>query len=148
MLSDKLYQLRKKSGLSQEQLAEALNVSRQSVSKWESGLSMPESEKLIAISEYFGVTLDYLMKDGEEASPEKESGEKPEAKARWVSGLLICVAGAVGLIVWGLISIFQPSASNQIGASSAIHIDGNGIFLVLCVAAILIGAGLLLKNKK
>ena len=60
MLSEKLYQLRKKSGLSQEQLAEQLNVSRQAISKWESGTAVPESEKLITISNYFGVSVDYL----------------------------------------------------------------------------------------
>jgi len=148
VLSDKLYQLRKKSGLSQEQLAEQLNVSRQSISKWESGVSTPESEKLIAISEYFGVTLDYLMKDVEEEPPKKESGEKPERRGRSIFGIIICAAGIAGLMIWGLISIFSPSASDQIGASSTIHIDGNGIYLSLCVAAILIGAGLLLKNRK
>ena len=52
MLSEKLYMLRKRSGLSQEQLAEQLNVSRQAISKWESGTSIPESDKLIAVSEY------------------------------------------------------------------------------------------------
>jgi len=52
-LSEKLYSLRKKSGLSQEQLAEQLGVSRQAISKWESGQSVPESEKLIAISNFF-----------------------------------------------------------------------------------------------
>ena len=63
-LPEKLYALRKKSGLSQEQLAEALNVSRQAISKWESGSAMPESDKLLALSNYFGVSLDYLLKDG------------------------------------------------------------------------------------
>ena len=62
-LSEKLYALRKKSGLSQEQLAERLNVSRQAISKWESGVSIPETEKLIAISAYFKVSLDYLVKE-------------------------------------------------------------------------------------
>lgn len=63
-LPEKLYALRKKSGLSQEQLAEALNVSRQAISKWEGGSAMPESDKLLALSNYFGVSLDYLLKDG------------------------------------------------------------------------------------
>lgn len=63
-LPEKLYTLRKKSGLSQEQLAEALNVSRQAISKWEGGSAMPESDKLLALSNYFGVSLDYLLKDG------------------------------------------------------------------------------------
>lgn len=61
-LPEKLYTLRKKSGLSQEQLAEALNVSRQAISKWEGGSATPESDKLLALSNYFGVSLDYLLK--------------------------------------------------------------------------------------
>ncbi len=148
MLSDKLFQLRKKSGLSQEQLAEKLNVSRQSISKWESGASTPEVEKLITISEYFGVTLDYLMKDVEEGPPEKARSKRPGIHGWSIFGILLCIPGIVILILWGLISIFSSSASDQIGASSTIEIDGNGIFLILCAAAILIGAGLLLKNKK
>lgn len=61
-LGEKLYGLRKKRGLSQEQLAECLNVSRQSISKWEGDITYPEADKLIALSEYFQVSLDYLMK--------------------------------------------------------------------------------------
>lgn len=64
-LSEKLYTLRRKSGLSQEQLAEQLNVSRQAISKWEAGQSIPESDKLLSISNYFNVSLDYLMKEDE-----------------------------------------------------------------------------------
>lgn len=65
MLAEKIYSLRKKSGLSQEQLASELNVSRQAISKWEADSSVPESEKLIAFSEYFQVSVDYLIKDEE-----------------------------------------------------------------------------------
>ena len=61
--SEKLIKLRHKEGISQEQLANRLDVTRQSVSKWESGAAMPELTKLIAISELFGVTIDYLVKD-------------------------------------------------------------------------------------
>ncbi|MCL1824256.1 MAG: helix-turn-helix domain-containing protein [Oscillospiraceae bacterium] len=62
---EKLQKLRKEKGMSQENLAELLDVSRQSVSKWESGQSYPETEKLIALSDIFGVTLDSFIKDGE-----------------------------------------------------------------------------------
>ena len=62
-LSEKLYTLRKKSGRSQEQIAEQLNVSRQAISKRETGQSVPESDKLLAISSYFNVSLDYLLKE-------------------------------------------------------------------------------------
>ncbi len=62
IFSDKLRLLRNQAGLSQEELADKLNVSRQSVSKWESGISFPEIEKLIAISELFDVSIDNLLK--------------------------------------------------------------------------------------
>ena len=58
-LSEKLYELRKKRALSQEQLAEQLGVSRQAISKWESGKAVPETDTLISISKYFDVSLDY-----------------------------------------------------------------------------------------
>jgi len=62
---EKLQNLRKEKRLSQEELAEMLGVSRQSVSKWESGITYPETDKLLIISEIFGVTLDSLLKDGD-----------------------------------------------------------------------------------
>lgn len=61
--AEKILGLRTKSGLSQEALAEKLMVSRQAVSKWESGVTLPETEKLIIISNMFGVSLDYLLKE-------------------------------------------------------------------------------------
>ena len=61
-VSEKILQLRKANGFTQEELAEKLNVSRQSVSKWESGQSVPELEKLVALSEIFQVSTDHLLK--------------------------------------------------------------------------------------
>ena len=63
-LGQKIAELRKKSGLSQETLAEKMNVSRQAVSKWESNQSIPDIEKIVDLSELFGVTTDYLLKNG------------------------------------------------------------------------------------
>lgn len=63
ILADKIIKLRKQRGWSQEQLAEMLNVSRQSVSKWEGGLSIPDLDKIIKMSSLFGVSTDYLLKD-------------------------------------------------------------------------------------
>lgn len=73
---NRLYELRKNSGLSQEELAELLDVSRQSVSKWESDKGYPEMTRLIFLSDYFSVSLDYLMR-GEKQ--EKLSEQKQEA---------------------------------------------------------------------
>lgn len=62
-LAEKLFELRKKKGWSQEKLAEQINVSRQSISKWESGQVLPEIEKIIELSKIFQVTTDYLLLD-------------------------------------------------------------------------------------
>ena len=67
--NNKLYELRKQKGLSQEELASRLNVSRQTVSKWEVGDSTPDMEKLIAMSDLFGVSLDELVLDKAPAQP-------------------------------------------------------------------------------
>ena len=63
--SEKLSILRKARGLTQEQLAEKLDVSRQSVSNWESGQATPDLEKIVALSTVFNVTTDYLLKSSE-----------------------------------------------------------------------------------
>lgn len=63
IFADKLIQLRKKAGWSQEELAEQMNVTRQSVSKWEGAQSVPDLEKIIRLSQLFGVSTDYLLKD-------------------------------------------------------------------------------------
>lgn len=63
ILADKIMTLRKKTGWSQEELAAQLNVSRQSVSKWEGAQSIPDMDKVVQMSRLFGVTTDYLLKD-------------------------------------------------------------------------------------
>lgn len=75
ILADKIIFLRKQHSWSQEQLAEQLNVSRQSVSKWESGLSIPDLDKIIKMSEIFGVSTDYLLKDSIEEIPRTATEE-------------------------------------------------------------------------
>ena len=62
-ISQKILLQRKKKGISQEDLANALNVSRQAVSKWESSQSVPYMDKIVALSSYFNITTDYLLKD-------------------------------------------------------------------------------------
>ncbi len=63
IMADKIIEQRKKNGWSQEELAEKLNVSRQSVSKWEGAQSVPDLNKVIAMASIFGVSTDYLLKD-------------------------------------------------------------------------------------
>lgn len=143
MLSEKIYTLRKKSGLSQEQLAEKLNVSRQAVSKWESGISMPESEKLILLSEFFGVSVDDLIKD----KSKKTNYNTKTKDYTTIIGIMLSIAGVIGMLIWEILSITSSNVSQQISESSAIQLDGNAIFLIICICTILIGIIVLLRKK-
>ena len=77
--NNKLYELRKQKGFSQEELAGRLNVSRQTISKWEIGESTPDMEKLIAISDLFEVSLDELVK-GEKAESRETSEQTSKSE--------------------------------------------------------------------
>ena len=79
-LNERIYYCRKKTGLSQEALAEQLGVSRQSISKWENGDAVPEIGKLRLLAKVFGVTIDWLLSEDEleeisvNSEVEKETG--------------------------------------------------------------------------
>ena len=75
ILADKIIELRKKNGWSQEDLAEKLEVSRQSISKWEGAQSVPDMNKILKLSEVFSVSTDYLLKDEMELD---SPGEAPK----------------------------------------------------------------------
>ena len=98
---EKLADLRRRSGMSQEQLADRLGVTRQSVSKWESGTAMPELVKLIALSELFDVSVDYLVKDwiedpgGPRSGTEEVSSRQADRLEKKVDELTNYVRGKV-----------------------------------------------------
>ena len=103
-VGERIQQLRKAAGLSQEQLAEQLDVSRQSVSKWELNDAAPEISKIIALSELFGISTDELLKGAESipaAAGEKESiaaiARLNAAEKRIRTGFITAVAGLIML---------------------------------------------------
>ena len=77
--SEKLLKLRKEQGLSQEELAERLAVTRQAISRWENGETMPDAPNLLKLSDLFDVSIDALLREGE--CPGKISAAEPEEKA-------------------------------------------------------------------
>lgn len=81
-LSEKLQALRKRKGLTQEELAEALFVSRTAVSKWESGRGYPSIDSLKAVSKYFGITIDELLSSDELLTIADEDNRQKEARMR------------------------------------------------------------------
>lgn len=106
-LGERIYELRTKKGMSQGDLAEALDVSRQSISKWETGSSVPELDKLIKLSQLFGVTLDELILDKapEEAPPPPEpqiiyvEREAPRSTRKTAGVILLCFSALIWLLV-------------------------------------------------
>lgn len=84
-LNDKIFYCRKKSGMSQEDLAEKLCVSRQAISKWECGTAVPELDNLYALSNLFGVTTDWLLDDKaepDETKSDQRSDEMPKEETK------------------------------------------------------------------
>ncbi len=112
---ERLTILRKSRGMSQEQLAEQLDLARQTISKWELDQSTPDLEYIIQLSELFGVTTDYLIK-GEEPterlSPEKQQvlSEKPPKGYTWCffGGLTFILNSLMGIIALVICSVFVP----------------------------------------
>lgn len=152
---EKLYELRKKHGLSQEQLAEVLNVSRQSISKWEGNVNYPDSDKLIALSDYFHVSLDYLMKaDWREESglsgEDTPKADQPRKQTALLAGVTICIASVIGLIWFGLVSFLLPDSHEQIGASSIITLNGTALLVLFLFGLLIVGVALIIRflNKK
>lgn len=84
IFADKLIELRKRAGMTQEELADKMNVSRQSIAKWEGAQSVPELSKILRLSQIFGVSTDYLLKDELEL-PDSVSGQTWEDARRNVS---------------------------------------------------------------
>ena len=86
LLSEKIMSLRKRNGWSQEELAQQLGVSRQSVSKWESMASIPDIQKIMAMSELFAVSTDYLLKDELEELPATATANADTATSDSIAG--------------------------------------------------------------
>ena len=135
-LSERLLQLRREREVSQIELAETLNVSRQAVSRWETGQSTPSAEKLQFLAEFYGVTLDELFYSVEEKTKPQEAA--PQAteenpKRKWV--FLCAAAVVIVLLIAVLIAVIDHKASNEdvkeptpIGELDGVVIETDGIF--------------------
>lgn len=151
ILADKIITLRKKAGWSQDELAQQLNVSRQSVSKWEGAQSMPDMERIVQLSRLFGVTTDYLLKDeleAEEYSPaDNESTLRRVTMEEASSYLDIRRADAPKIALATFLCIISPAALILLAALSEMNIGlgeqaaaGIGmcaLFLIVAIAVVL-----------
>ena len=150
IFADKLIRLRKKMGLSQEELAFKMNVSRQAVSKWESAQSIPDLDKIVNLSRVFNVTTDYLLKDEIEDSGEEMENTVPNVilleevnkylrHTNMVSikmgiGTFLCILSPLVLIVLALLS---DETIGFISSTLAVIIGLSTLFIFVLTAVIL-----------
>lgn len=157
-LGDKIFQLRKQAEWSQEELAERCGVSRQSVSKWESGQSTPDLDKLVALSQLFGVTTDSLLKEetvlqsaeGPVETIWRVSGEDAQdfldcmaqAGQRLGIGIALCTLSPAWLVAAccladaGMIPISEDMAGG-LGTAILLVIVAGGVMLFLSVSGMM-----------
>ena len=151
ILADKIIDLRKKQGWSQEELAEMVNVSRQSVSKWEGAQSIPEMDKIIKLSEIFSVSTDYLLK--EDIELEKPTVSSTDSIVRTVSleqankyiditkqnsksislGVFLCIIAPIGVL------IAEPLAELMNISDKIDQVQTIGLISVLVIVAVAVG---------
>lgn len=160
ILAEKIMQLRKKNGWSQEELAEKLNISRQSVSKWESGASIPDIDRIVALSGLFGISTDYLLKDEieEEKFSETEdvydgarmrsiSLEEANLFMALVRKLAVRFAGAVALCILAVIPLVLSAGMAEYGAIGMSEDMAGGIGVTILLILVAIGVAVLILNS-
>ena len=92
-MADRIQYLRKSKGISQEELADKVGVSRQAVSKWESEQSTPDLEKIIIMSDFFGVTTDYILKGIEPVADKEQKNKELTSKVLYISSTAFVAIG-------------------------------------------------------
>lgn len=109
-LSDKILKLRKIKGLSQEELAEKLNVSRQAISRWENETAQPDASNVLNLSKLFGVTADYLLNDDYQSDFDvpvvRQSESAARNKIKNVIALCVAIFGLIGNFIVYVLSRF------------------------------------------
>lgn len=147
ILADKIILQRKKNGWTQEELAELMGVTRQSVSKWESAQAIPDIKKVIALSELFGVSTDYLFKDEIDepdfVEPKENLPQVTLAQAheflqiKETTGRMIAVAVSFIIIaVAGWLGLTGISEVRQVSSGGLTSLSGLALLLVLITLAV------------
>ncbi|MBE6573975.1 MAG: helix-turn-helix transcriptional regulator [Ruminococcaceae bacterium] len=132
--NEKLQELRKQKGLTQQELAEALYVSRTAISKWESGRGYPNIDSLKAIAGFFSVTVDELLSGDELLNIAEEDAKR---KTRNFRDLIFGLLDLCTLLLLFL-PLFGQRTKEEIQAVSLLHLDGTGAYLNVAYFAVII----------
>ena len=116
-LKEKLVDLRKKKGLSQVELAEAINVSRQAISRWEVGSAMPSADNLMWLSKFYEVSMDELMgvatDDKQPANEEQQITSKKPVFLKKIAIVLCVIAVFISISAWIVFSAYKNRESSE-----------------------------------
>lgn len=116
-LKEKLVDLRKKKGLSQAELAEAINVSRQAISRWEVGSAIPSADNLMWLSKFYEVSMDELMgvdtDDKQPTKKEQQITSKEPVFSNKIAIILCVIVVFIGVVAWILFGIYKNRESNE-----------------------------------
>ena len=134
--NEKLQELRKKKGLTQEELSKSLYVSRTAVSKWESGRGYPNTDSLKEIAKFFSVTVDYLLSSSEVLTIAEEEQRKKEGNFRNVAFGVLDVSFAMLLFL----PFFAERKNGLVQAVSLVSLTEISLCLRICYFAVVIGA--------
>ena len=157
IFAEKLVRLRKKAGWSQEELAEQMNVSRQSVSKWEGAQSVPDLEKMIRLSRLFGVSTDYLLKDEieetgailtdmEETSVRNVSMEEANAFLSVKAETSKTIAGATFLCILSPVCLLLLGAASEIASLNVSENTAGGIGMIVMLVMVAIAVAIFIHS--
>ena len=132
-MGEKILNMRKARGWSQEELAERVGVTRQAVSRWESGSAKPDADKIVAICDLFGVSADYLLRDmagGEMQYWEKPAGQKSREAKPWFSWAAAAFGGVTLFILGILASVNRTYMEpvHHIRADGSVYIQQSGYY--------------------
>lgn len=176
-IGEKIYDLRKRKGLSQEELGEAVGVSRQTISKWEMGKTIPDTENIVVLSRFFGVDVSYFVPkpqceheiaatvaetavpDNDETDIKKDKKRRRKIKTAKILLVLFCIVAAIfaGLAIYsGILCIYIPKNNDfETMFFSEINITIFDIFVIslvifsfLIVSTVIIIIILVVETKK
>lgn len=126
-LKEKLVDLRKKKGLSQAELAEAINVSRQAISRWEVGTAIPSADNLMWLSKFYEVSMDELMGVATDDKRPTDEGQQITSKkpvfSKKIAIVLCVIAVFIGVAAWIMFSINKSRENSEIPPVSIGELD-------------------------
>ena len=154
---EKIQILRKQAGLSQENLAEKLNITRQTVSKWELDQSTPELEYIAKLADLYNVTTDYLIRENADSTGAGDISEADSMNAEMLEvrkessapsialGIILTVMGMIGILIFITLSVVHPwSVTNEIGTFEGLigYLLGTKTVLYFVLSVVLVISGI------